>query len=136
MGLLDQIAAAVPGVAGKGQGTGVNAVLLQQLMMMLSKPGALDNLLAAFRGGGLGNVLQSWIGTGQNLPISADQVRTVLGAGTVSELAKQVGIGESETANALSSLLPHVVDKLAPGGKLPSQPDFSGLMSSLGKLLS
>jgi hypothetical protein len=98
MGLLDQIGSTVPGVAGKGQAMGVDAVLLQQLISMFSKPGALNNLVSAFQGKGLGNVLQSWIGTGENLPISPDQVRAVLGQGTVSDLAKRAGIGEPEPA--------------------------------------
>ena len=86
MGLLDQIGGAVGGALG-GQGKGgVQAVLLQQLIAMLSKPGALSNLTQSFQSAGLGNILQSWIGTGQNLPISADQVRKVLGSGTVADL--------------------------------------------------
>lgn len=133
MGLLDQVGAAVSGVAGKGQAGGVNAVLLQQLTAMLSQPGALDKIFGAFQNAGLGTVLQSWIGTGQNLPISGVQVRTVLGEGTLAELGKRAGINESETANALSGLLPQVIDKLTPDGKVPSQPDFGGLLSPLGR---
>jgi hypothetical protein len=68
---------------------------------MLSKPGALADLTRKFQSAGLGNILQSWIGTGQNLPISADQVRKVLGAGAVTDLAKKAGIGEPETSSAL-----------------------------------
>jgi len=133
MGLLDQVGAAVSGVAGQGQTGGIHAVLLQQLMALLSQPGALDKVSSAFQNAGLGSVLQSWIGTGQNLPISGDQVRTVLGEGTLAELSKRTGIGESEAASALSGLLPQVIDKLTPDGKMPSQPDFGGLLSSLGR---
>jgi uncharacterized protein YidB (DUF937 family) len=135
MGLFEQVSSAVSGIAGKGQEGGVNAVLLPQLMSLLSKPGAMDKVMSAFQSSGLGNVLQSWIGTGQNLPISADQVRSVLGDGMISDLAKRSGIGEAETSQALSGLLPQVVDKLTPDGALPSKLDFGGLSSSLGKLL-
>lgn len=135
MGLLDQIGGAVGGMLGQGKGAGVNAVLLQQLISMLSKPGALSNLTSAFQGAGLGNILQSWVGTGQNLPISADQVSKVLGSGTVADLAKKAGIGESETTGALASLLPQVIDKVTPGGSVPSQNDLGGALASLGKLL-
>ena len=109
--------------------------LLQQLIAMLSKPGAVAELTSKFQSAGLGNILQSWIGTGQNLPISADQVRQVLGAGTVTDLAKKAGIGESETTGALASLLPQVIDKLSPGGKVPGGNDLGGALASLGKLL-
>jgi uncharacterized protein YidB (DUF937 family) len=95
----------------------------------------MENLLAAFKSGGLGNILQSWVGTGQNLPISADQVRSVLGEGKVAELAKGAGIGESDAAQALSGLLPQVIDKLTPDGNVPSQLNLGALAGSLGKLL-
>lgn len=134
MGLLDQIGGAVGGALGQGKGGGLTAVLLPQLISMLSKPGALGNLTSAFQSAGLGNVLQSWLGSGQNLPISGDQVKQVLGAGTVADLAKSAGVGESETSNALAGLLPQVMDKLSPGGNLPSQGDLGGALSSLGKL--
>jgi uncharacterized protein YidB (DUF937 family) len=130
MGLLDQIGNAVQGGMGKA---GPQGALLQQLIGMLSKPGGLNNLMGAFQGAGLGNVVQSWISTGQNLPISPDQVRSVLGQGTLSNMAKGAGMNESETASTLSGLLPDVVDKVTPDGKVPSQPDFGKLMSSLGQ---
>lgn len=134
MGLLDQLGSAVGGALGQDKGGGVNAVLLQQLIAMLSKPGAVGNLVSAFQGAGLGNVVQSWLGTGQNLPISADQVQKVLGSGTVADLAKKAGIGESAAASALAGLLPQVIDKLSPGGNLPAQGDLGGALASLGKL--
>lgn len=136
MGLLDQIGGAVGGVLGQsGQsGGGVNAMLLQQLMAFLSKPGALGNLSSGLQSAGLGNVLQSWLGNGQNLPVSGDQVRQVLGSGTVADLAQRAGMGEGEASNALAGLLPQVIDKLSPGGNLPSDGEMGGALASLGKL--
>lgn len=134
MGLLDQIGGAVGGVLGQGGKGGANAVLLQQLVAMLSKPGALGNLTSAFQGAGLGNVLQSWLGNGQNLPISGDQVKQVLGSGTIADMAKSAGMGESDTSNALAGLLPQVIDKLSPDGNMPSQGELGGKLASLGKL--
>jgi uncharacterized protein YidB (DUF937 family) len=132
MGLLDQLGGAAAGALGQGKGGGLNAILMQQLISMLSKPGALQGLMGAFQKAGLGNVVQSWIGTGANLPISPDQLRSVLGAGTVTDLAKKAGVGEPETASALSKLLPDVIDKISPGGNAPSANDLGGM---LGKLL-
>lgn len=134
MSLLDQIGGLVGGALGQGGKGGTSAILLQQLVSMLSKPGALNNLMSAFQGAGLGNVVQSWLGTGQNLPISGDQVKQVLGSGTVAELAKSAGIGESDASSALAGLLPQVIDKLSPGGNLPSQGDLGGALASLGKM--
>jgi uncharacterized protein YidB (DUF937 family) len=135
MGVLDNLGGAVGSVLGQGKNAGVSAVLLQQLIAMLSKPGALANLTTAFQSAGLGNILQSWIGTGQNLPISADQITKVLGSGTIAELANKAGIGESETSSALASLLPQVIDKVSPGGSVPAHNDLGGALASLGKLL-
>lgn len=136
MGLLDQIGGAVGGALGQGgKGGGIAAILLPQLIAMLSKPGALGNLTSAFQNAGLGNVLQSWLSNGQNLPISADQVKQVLGSGTVASLAKSAGIGEGDASSALAGLLPQVIDKLSPGGNLPAQGDLGGALASLGKLL-
>lgn len=135
MGVLDQLGGALGGVLGQGKGAGTSAILLQQLIAMLSKPGALSNLTNSFQSAGLGNILQSWVGTGQNLPISADQISKVLGSGTVADLAKKAGIGEAETSSALASLLPQVIDKVTPGGNVPGQNDLGGALASLGKLL-
>ena len=135
MGLLDQVGGALGGALGQGSsGGGMNAMLLQQLVPMLCKPGALGNLMGAFQQNGLGHIVQSWLGTGQNLPISPDQVKQVLGGGTVAELAQKAGIGEHETASALSGLLPQVIDKISPNGQAPAANDLGGLLSSVGKM--
>jgi uncharacterized protein YidB (DUF937 family) len=135
MGLLDQVGGALGGALGGAGGGGVKAVLLQQLIVMLSKPGALQDLMSSFQSNGLGHILQSWLGTGANLPIDASQVIKVLGSGTIGDLARKAGIGESETATTLSGLLPEVIDKISPGGAAPSQAQLGGLLGSLGKLL-
>jgi len=110
---------------------------LQQVVGMLSQPGALNNLTAAFHQQGLGNVMQSWIGTGQNLPISASQLQQVLGSGTVNDIAQKAGISGPEAAAALSGLLPHVVDKVTPSGAAPASHDEMGaLLASVGKFLN
>jgi len=136
MGLLDNLGSAAAGALGKGTSGGMSAILVQQLVAYLSKPGALQNVMGALQKAGLGNALQSWIGTGTNLPISPEQLRTVLGTGAVSDIAKKAGLGEPEAAGALSKLLPDVIDKLTPGGNAPpTQGDLSGMLASVGKLL-
>ena len=139
MGLFDQISNAVGGALGQGQtggaaGGNLATALLPLLLSMLRQPGALENITKGFQGAGLGNVLQSWVGTGQNLPISADQVKQVLGAGNVADLGARAGLNESDASNALAGLLPQVIDKITPDGKLPSEGDLGSTLSSLGKL--
>lgn len=131
MGILDQVTGALGG-AGKG---GVQAILLQQLISMLSQPGALGKLTSAFQQHGLGNILESWLGTGSNLPISPAQVQQVLGANALGDIAKKAGVAAPEAASLVSSLLPQVIDKISPGGKAPAAGDLGGLLSSVGKLL-
>lgn len=134
MSLLNQIGGLVGGALG-GQGGGVKGVLIQQLIGLLNKPGALGQLTSAFQSAGLANVLQSWIGTGANLPISGDQVKQVLGAATIAQFAQKAGIGEGETSSTLADLLPQLVDKFTPDGQVPQEKDLGGLLGSLGKLL-
>lgn len=135
MGLLDQVGGALGGALGDAKGGAVNAILVQQLVSMLSKPGALTNLIGAFQKAGLGNIVQSWLGKGTNLPIEPAQVTHVLGSGTLGELARKAGIGENETASALSGLLPQIIDKVSPDGATPSDSQLGGLLGSLGKLV-
>jgi uncharacterized protein YidB (DUF937 family) len=131
MGILDQVTGALGG-AGKG---GVQAILIQQLISMLSQPGALAKITSAFQQNGMGNILESWLGSGNNLPISASQVQQVLGANTLGDMAKKAGVATPEAASLVSSLLPQVIDKISPGGKTPAAGDLGGLLSSVGKLL-
>ena len=134
MGILDQVGGALSGLAGGAKGAGTNAILIQQVIAYLSKPGALGNLTAAFQQHGLGHLLQSWLSSGQNLPISAAQLQQVLGTGTLTEMAQKAGIAMPEAASMLSGLLPQVIDKVSPGGAAPSANDLGGLLSSVGKM--
>jgi len=89
------------------------------LHMINNTPGGLSGMLQSFHDKGLGGLMTSWVGTGQNLPISADQIQNVLGSEQVKELAAKAGISPDIASNALSELLPTLVDKLTPNGQLP-----------------
>jgi len=82
--------------------------------------GGLDGLLERFRASGLSQHVDSWISTGHNLPISADDIQRVLGSGQVAELARKAGIDPSVASQELASILPQIVDKLTPNGQMPS----------------
>lgn len=100
---------------------------------LLAQHGGVSGLLEKFQAGGLGEVVQSWVGTGQNLPISAEQIQSVLGNEHVAELAGKLGIDPQQAAQHLSNYLPQLIDKLTPNGQVPT--DGSGnLMGTLGKL--
>jgi uncharacterized protein YidB (DUF937 family) len=138
MGLLDSVLGGVMGAAGGGQGGGLNGDMLAQVLGGLLNnqgggAGGLAGLVQQFTQGGLGQVVQSWVGTGANLPVSADQLQAVLGNDTLAKLAQQVGLNPGDLAGHLSLVLPQVVDHLTPGGQLPADggADLSGMLGGL-----
>jgi uncharacterized protein YidB (DUF937 family) len=88
--------------------------------------GGLGGLLNQFQQSGLGNVMKSWIGAGPNEAISPNQLSTVLGPKIIQILAQKTGMSEQEITSQLSQVLPGVVDKLTPNGRLPTQAEARG----------
>jgi len=80
----------------------------------------LDMLLRQFQQNGFGEIINSWIGTGQNQPISPTQLRQAMGQKVVNDLSANTGVPHDDLLSQLSKILPEVVDKLTPNGKLPS----------------
>src|ERR1700730_19266256 len=91
-----------------------NPLASSVMHMITNQPGGLSGLVEQFHDKGLGALVSSWVGTGQNLPISADQIQHVLGSNQVKELAAKAGISPEIWAAHLSALLPLIV------GHLPS----------------
>lgn len=138
MGLLDQVVGALGGAQGGGQGAG-QAELIHAVIGMLGSSagghaGGLGELVARFQQGGLGDVVSSWISTGQNLPISAEQLGSVLGQDAIAGLAQKTGLPAGDLASQLSQMLPQIVDGLTPNGQLP-QGGLGDIGSLLGGLL-
>lgn len=93
--------------------------------------GGLSGLVAAFHQNGLGEQMASWVGTGDNLPVSAEQLQSVLGSELLQSLAQQMGLSSQEVSNGLSGVLPKVVDMLTPEGALPEGDLSAGLRNVL-----
>jgi uncharacterized protein YidB (DUF937 family) len=89
--------------------------------------GGLGGLLERFQQGPHGNLLNSWIGTGQNQPISPGQLGTALRPDIIKVLAQRSGLSEAELTSQLSKVLPGVVDKLTPNGRIPTLAGLSAL---------
>jgi uncharacterized protein YidB (DUF937 family) len=125
MGLLDQI---VKGLAGKllGGGTGMQNPLLDIALNLLTNPqtGGLEGLVEAFKSKGLNDIMSSWVSTGQNLPISGNQIQDVLGSDLIQQFAKKVGASNQDVSGGLANLLPGLIDKLTPSGRLPEKDAF------------
>jgi uncharacterized protein YidB (DUF937 family) len=144
MGLLDSvIGAALGGGQGGAQGGG-NAALINMVLGMLTGGGGgpsgaaqggggLGDLIAQFQRSGMGDVVGSWVSTGENQPISPDQLGNVLGADKIAGMASQLGMNQGDLLGQLSQMLPQMVDKLTPNGQVPQQVDVGGL--DLGGLL-
>ncbi len=78
----------------------------------------LNGLVAAVQKGGLGPQVQSWLGNGQNMPITADQLKAVLGNAQVQDFARHLGLPVDEMLKLLAQYLPEIIDKASPGGVL------------------
>ena len=118
----DPLGSVLGGLGGRSQGQGGN-MLLQVLLSLLQKNGGLEGVLGRLRQGGLGQQADSWVGTGQNMNISPDQLQQIFGSSTISDLAAQLGIPEEETGSRMAGLLPEVINQLTPQGQVPENGD-------------
>jgi uncharacterized protein YidB (DUF937 family) len=93
--------------------------------------GGLGDLLDQFQRAGFGEQARSWVGTGQNIPISPDDLGQVFGQGGISEIARRAGLTERQASEGLSQILPDVVDRVTPNGEVPAD---DGLVASVDAL--
>jgi uncharacterized protein YidB (DUF937 family) len=133
MGILDSILGAVTGKSSGG-GSGMEQLLMNAVIGMVTnkQSGGLNGLVDMFSKSGLSDIVSSWVSTGQNLPISGDQITKVLGNQQVSQLASKAGVPMDQIGSLLAQVLPTVVDKLTPQGKIPTE-DL--LQAGIGMLL-
>ena len=149
MGLLDSVIGALGqshAGAANASTSGGQADLIGSIVNMLGQSnaqggqgGALGNiggiggligLVARMQQSGLGDVVKSWISSGDNLPVSPDQLGGVLGHDTVTNMAGQLGMNHGDLLSQLSQMLPQVVDKLTPQGQIPHG-DVAGMLGGL-----
>ena len=131
MGLMDEVLA----MAGSTEAQqGQHATALTAIMSYINSPqvGGIAGLQSMFQQGGLGNIVSSWIGSGQNLPVSASQLQNVLHGGALQQAAQQAGMDPSQLTGMMSSLLPPLVDKLSPHGQVPDASALQKMLQGLG----
>ena len=87
--------------------------------------GGLSDLVQKFQTAGHGDVVNSWVGSGANAPIQPAQVGSALGQQTISDLARQSGMSEQELLAQLAQVLPGLVNRLSPDGRLPTQAELA-----------
>lgn len=130
MGLLDNVLGSLGSGGGANGGGLMQAVegLAQQhglsggaalsaVQELIQQQGGVAGLTQAFQSGGLGHLVSSWVGNGQNLPISSDQLQQVLGSGPIAALAQKFNIAPDQAGALLSKVLPQAIDHLTPNGQ-------------------
>jgi uncharacterized protein YidB (DUF937 family) len=125
--LLEKVAGAAEGFQGQPGG------LVEGVMNLLTnrETGGLEGLMQAFNQKGLGEVISSWVGTGNNAAITPEQIQEVLGSDVVQKLAENSGVSIDAAKAQLTELLPGLIDKLTPEGKIPE----GGLIGKGAELL-
>jgi uncharacterized protein YidB (DUF937 family) len=88
----------------------------------------LGGLLDKLQQGGLSHATNSWVGSGQNQPVSSNQLSSALGPDLIKALAQRSGLSEEEVGKQLSQILPGLVDKLTPNGRLPTAAELSQML--------
>ena len=133
MGLFDSILGAA---SGKSGAPGEANPLIAVLGGLLAQSGGLQGLANKFSQSGQGNAFQSWVGMGENQPVSNDQIQNALGSEQVKALAAKMGIDPAQASGFLAEYLPKIVDKLTPEGKVdPTADHQQGLAALLPSLL-
>ncbi len=154
MGLLDSVLGAVAGQMGGQQNQAAagglggilsmvanNPQMLQVITGMLGNDGqhgGLGGLMDKFQQAGMGDVLGSWVGSGENQAINGDQLSQVLGGDALGGIAEKLGMSHGDAAGQLSQILPSLIDQLTPHGQAPAGGlgNSGDLMGMLGGLLS
>jgi uncharacterized protein YidB (DUF937 family) len=111
-----------------GGGSPLKAVLANLLTQGRGEPdgrpkagGELTGLIATFEQAGMGNIIQSWVGTGSNQPVSPGQLHAAFGDTQVQSMAREAGVPPQDFLSLLSQHLPQAIDRATPGGRLPDE---------------
>lgn len=123
MSLLGDLAGGLlAGATGQQQQASSPAAAVMELLM--NHEGGVAGVVEKFAAAGLGEAAQSWLGNGQNLPISAEQIQSVLGSGVVEQLAGKLGVSPEQAGAHLSELLPDLISHVSQNGQAPQQSEL------------
>ena len=119
MSLFDSVLKAATGTAPAIDGSQSSLASAVLSMLSSNQTGGISGLAQQFAANGLGHIISSWIGTGQNLPISPEQLQGILGSQRVQAIAAKVGLSPEAVNTGLAQILPQIVDHLTPNGQVP-----------------
>jgi uncharacterized protein YidB (DUF937 family) len=136
MSLLDSIGSLL-NKSPEGGG-GQQALIATALEFVNNQPGGLNGLIQQFKDKGAGDIISSWVGNGENQPISPDTLHNVLGSDAVTSIASKAGIAPEQVTGLLSQVLPHVVNAATPEGEVPAEGQLNSttVLGALGGLAS
>ena len=142
MGLLDDLASQVLGggaasggsSAGGGLPSGMpsTAGITEAVIGMMAHHGGLGGLSQMFEQKGMGDMMNQWVSTGPNPPMSADQAHSAFGTSQIAQIAQKLGITPQMAAGAVAAMLPTIIDHLTPHGKIPEQHASGGSLLEQG----
>ena len=130
MDLMDMAKSAAEKILGTSTGT---ANMMGAVSQLITENGGIGQIVEKFNSAGLGNVVQSWISTGQNLPINAEQITQIFGGTQFEQIAKNLNINGSDLGSSLSTMLPQLIDKITPDGQLNADSMDMNKLVVLGK---
>jgi uncharacterized protein YidB (DUF937 family) len=113
-------------VGRSGGSSGRTALLLMMLPMAMrwvQNNGGMNAVLERFKQKGYGKHTQSWVDTGDNDPLDEQAVEQVVGQNDLQQMAQRLGVPENEVAEAFAEIMPEMVDKMSPQGRVPQQAD-------------
>src|SRR3954463_5299512 len=116
MGLFDSVAGAVLGKLGGEEGS-----MAQVAIDLFNQNGGVEGIINKFKENGMAQQAASWVGTGDNLSITPEQVASVLGEGAIADMAAKVGLTPEMISSKIAEHLPNIVDKLTPNGEVSGE---------------
>ena len=137
MGLFDSILGAM---AGGGSGTSGGSAMMNLINGLLAQNGGIQGLANQFSQHGHEDTFASWVSTGQNMPISGDQIQRVLGSEQVAGLAAKLGLDPTQVSHFLAEYLPMIINGMTPNGTVGSaanqQQSLAAMLPSLMQSVS
>jgi len=127
MGLFDSLLGSALG----GDRQNALAKFVGDLVTNHSSGQGLAGLVQQFEQNGMGDLINSWVSTGQNKEISPEQMEQALGSQQIQQFAQQSGMNASQAAGSLAQLLPQIIDKLTPNGQVPAHGDVQSMLGNL-----
>jgi len=136
MGILDALIKNPELIGDVAKFSADNPDIAKAAMSFLSSSegsgGGLGEIVGALQSAGLADTVSSWLGSGDNVAVGPEQLKSALGSDKIAQFAEQAGVSGTEASAVLAGILPQIVDKLSPDGQLP---DRGGLDSMLGGLM-